>query len=85
MKTDFSHTMMLCAFAPSWLNPDSEVESRDAKGAWPSGRFNVYPARDSRTPKTVRAVKRRERRAPAAWLRFSAFFTSEFGLNWGGK
>jgi len=54
--------------ADAGLNPNSEAEPWDAKGARPSGRFNVHHACDLRLAKTIRALKRRERRAPAAWL-----------------
>jgi len=52
------------------INPTATVGSslRDAKGAQPSGRFNVHHACDSQTPKTMRAVKRRKRRAPTDGL-----------------
>ena len=61
------------------LNPNSEVESCGAKGARPSGRFNVHHACDSRTP-NMWVLKRRERRAPAVKHRSRAFYISEFGL-----
>jgi len=49
------------------MNPTATIGSslRDAKGARPSGRFNVHHACDSQTPKTIRVVKRRKRPAPA--------------------
>jgi hypothetical protein len=44
-----------------------------AKGARPSGRFNVRKVCDLQMSKTTLAVKRRERRAPAIWPWFSRF------------
>jgi hypothetical protein len=52
------------------FSPKTEVESWAAKGARPSGRFNVRKACDLQMFKTTRAVKRRERRAPTVWLWF---------------
>jgi prepilin-type N-terminal cleavage/methylation domain-containing protein len=46
------------------MNLNSEIEWLNAKGARPSGRFNVRHAVDLRTPESIRTLKRRERRAP---------------------
>jgi hypothetical protein len=63
------------------LNPKTEVKSRHAQGARPSGRFNVHLASGSNTHQTMPTVKRRERRAPAIRPGSQFFCASVFGLN----
>ena len=62
---------------PGQFQPENRCETRVANGARPSGRFNVRKDCDSQTSKANRAVKRRERRAPADWLWFVFF---HFGI-----
>jgi hypothetical protein len=70
----------LCVLCVSALNPNSEVESGRWQGARPSGRFKARLARDFRTHKNLRRVKRHKCRAPAPCDCLHAFPASEFGL-----
>jgi hypothetical protein len=55
------------------FSPKTEVKSRRAQGARPSGRFNVHLASGSNTHQTKPTMKRRERRAPAIRPRSQVF------------
>jgi cyclophilin family peptidyl-prolyl cis-trans isomerase len=70
--------MKMAVFPP---NSKTEVESRRAQGARPSGRFNVNLADGSPKRQTTPTVKRRERRAPAIRRGWKVLFTSVFRLN----
>jgi hypothetical protein len=63
------------------FNPKTEVESRRAQGARPSGRFSVHPASGSHTHQSMSTVKRRERRAPAIRVGWHFLFTSVLLFN----